>query len=257
MEEERNYKVYAHIRKEPDENGIYKRYIGITCQKLKDRWKANGNGYKKKDKNGNYIYFYNAIQKYGWDNFTHIILLQNLTKKEALDWEIKLIEIYESNNEYYGYNGTEGGEHALHSEKIKQKISNSHKGKIVSEITKDKLRKINTGKKLTMETRIKMSKTRKGMYSEELNPMFRMTGSKNPFYNKHHTKDSKEKISKANKSRNKKYDNNNKRVMCVETGVIYNSIGEANRMNNTSHISECCSGRRNIAGGYHWKYIDK
>lgn len=65
MEEERNYKVYAHIRKEPDENGIYKRYIGITCQKLKDRWKANGNGYKKKDKNGNYIYFYNAILKYG------------------------------------------------------------------------------------------------------------------------------------------------------------------------------------------------
>ena len=38
MEEERNYKVYAHICKEPDENGVYKRYIGVTKLKLKERW---------------------------------------------------------------------------------------------------------------------------------------------------------------------------------------------------------------------------
>ena len=45
-------------------------YIGQTIQSPEERWK-NGNGYK-----GCY-YFYNAIQKYGWDNFEHIILEQN------------------------------------------------------------------------------------------------------------------------------------------------------------------------------------
>lgn len=45
-----------------------------------------------------------------------------------------------------------------------------------------------------------------------------------------------------------------KKVMCAETGVIYESITEASRCTGTNacSISNCLHGRRNTAGGYHW-----
>lgn len=45
-----------------------------------------------------------------------------------------------------------------------------------------------------------------------------------------------------------------KKVMCVETGVIYESITDASRRTgaNAASISNCIGGRRNSAGGYHW-----
>jgi len=52
-----NYTIYIHKNKI---NG--KVYIGQTGQDPKKRW-DNGNGYKTCSR------FWNAIQKYGWDNF--------------------------------------------------------------------------------------------------------------------------------------------------------------------------------------------
>ena len=80
-------------------------YIGQTIQQnLEDRWK-NGKGYKT------CYYFYNAIQKYGWDNFEHIILEQNedWTQEELNIKEKEYIIKYQANNPQYGYNITEGG----------------------------------------------------------------------------------------------------------------------------------------------------
>ena len=53
---------------------------------------------------------------------------------------------------------------------------------------------------------------------------------------------------KAAKSRSKK-------VKCIETNEIYNSLTEAARAKNASlsHISQCIHGSRNTCGGYHWK----
>ena len=50
-----------------------------------------------------------------------------------------------------------------------------------------------------------------------------------------------------------------KRVLCVETGIIYNSAHEANRQTNINltNICKVCRGERHIAGGYHWEYIDE
>lgn len=49
-----------------------------------------------------------------------------------------------------------------------------------------------------------------------------------------------------------------KQVLCVETGVIYSSSYEASRKigTNKGNIISCCRGKRNTAGGYHWKYSD-
>lgn len=85
-------------------------YIGQTIQKPEDRWK-NGMGYKNCTK------FYNAIQKYGWDNFEHIILEQReMSQEEANEREKYYISFYDSRNNEKGYNITEGG-HETISEK--------------------------------------------------------------------------------------------------------------------------------------------
>lgn len=50
---------------------------------------------------------------------------------------------------------------------------------------------------------------------------------------------------------------NTKQVLCVETGIIYDSAHEANRQTNINLTNICrvCRGERHIAGGYHWKYV--
>ena len=92
------YKVYMHIAP----NG--KKYIGITRQENpKKRWGSNGCGYMDN------AYFWKAIQKYGWNNFQHEILFENLTKEEAEQKEIDLIAKYQSNKAEFGYNISSGG----------------------------------------------------------------------------------------------------------------------------------------------------
>lgn len=92
------WKVYVHIAP----NG--KKYVGITSHKnLTRRTGSNGCGYKTQ------TLFYRAIQKYGWDNFQHIIVAENLTCEEACKMEIDLIKTYKSNDSKYGYNVSVGG----------------------------------------------------------------------------------------------------------------------------------------------------
>lgn len=93
----KDFKVYMH--KSPSG----KRYIGITCQRPVRRWGSNGYGYIDN------IYFWRAIQKYGWDNFQHEILFDGLTKDEAEQKEIELIAFYNSTDPNKGYNITSGG----------------------------------------------------------------------------------------------------------------------------------------------------
>ncbi len=69
-----------------------------------------------------------------------------------------------------------------HSVETKIKMSLARKGFIVSEETKEKLREANIGKKHTKKSLLKMSGAHKG--------------ERNHFYGKHHTEESKEKISK-------------------------------------------------------------
>lgn len=51
----------------------------------------------------------------------------------------------------------------------------------------------------------------------------------------------------------------NKPILCVETGVEYTSILEAEKLTgiNKSSLSNCCRGIFKTAGGYHWRYVDK
>lgn len=47
-----------------------------------------------------------------------------------------------------------------------------------------------------------------------------------------------------------------KPVLCVETGIVYDSIATAEReLNISHHIWDCINGKRNKCGGYHWILI--
>ena len=104
-----------------------KLYIGITSRIPEKRWGHNGCGYKK-------TFFYNAIQKYGWDNFDHIIIAENLTKEEAEAIEVELIAKYDTTNKENGYNIQAGGNSiGKMTDEIKRKISKANTGKCVGE----------------------------------------------------------------------------------------------------------------------------
>jgi len=107
-----SYIVYMHENKEN-----HKKYIGITKQSLKKR-SRKGEGYKGCSK------FYSAIQKYGWNNFKHIILFRGLTKEEAEQKEIELIKEY--NTQIDGYNIANGGSASVMTEETKEKLSRAN-----------------------------------------------------------------------------------------------------------------------------------
>ena len=95
---DRKYVVYIH-----QNTFNSKRYVGLTCQKPNYRW-GSGSTYK------NNKHFYNAIQKDGWENFTHEIVASDLLEADAKMLEQKLIEDFNTTNPNFGYNKTMGGE---------------------------------------------------------------------------------------------------------------------------------------------------
>lgn len=106
--EDNKWTVYIHIV--PKELSGYewdKYYVGITTN-IKRRWRSNGIDYKPKKNNSSC--FYNAIQKYGWNNMKHEIISERLTKNEAENMEQILIKKLKSNYHNFGYNRTKGGE---------------------------------------------------------------------------------------------------------------------------------------------------
>jgi group I intron endonuclease len=121
-----------------------KKYIGQTGQKPEDRFRRDGIGYM-----GSRV-FYNAIQKYGWDNFEHKILFSNLTLEQANTIEQTLISVYKTTDRKYGYNLESGGKNHIVAEETKRMLSEMQKGKNTG--AKNPF----YGQKHTEETRAKM-----------------------------------------------------------------------------------------------------
>ena len=113
------YTVYMHTSKTTG-----KKYIGITCQDpWTKRFNGDGSGYR------NCVHFWHAIKKYGWNDFIHEIITTCETEKEAMELERRYIKEYQTNNDKYGYNIKEGGEHQEYPPEIRKRISDALKGK--------------------------------------------------------------------------------------------------------------------------------
>jgi len=178
-------KIYVH------ENKINKKcYVGqTTARYMSNRWGQNGNHYK------GCVKFWNAIQKYGWDNFNHVILPEIYMTKEALN-EAEITKIAEFNSVNSGYNLDTGGNSGNHSSETKKRMAKDRKnnknyfGRVASEDTRKKLSiaakgkpahnkgipiserqkaslsALHKGKKASSETRAKMSATHKTRYED-------------------------------------------------------------------------------------------
>lgn len=242
-----NYTVYIHTNKE---NG--KRYVGITRQSVQERWR-DGKGYRK------CIYFYRAIEKYGWNGFDHEIFASNLTEEEAQHMEKLLIKKLQTQDPEFGYNISDGGSTTRISEEGRKRLSEQKKGelnpnfgRIVSEEEKKHLSELfsgernpNYGRKHTEEARRKMSEANLG---------------------RHMLDETKQKIAKSmmgkfvGRPRPEGSGKPPKKVLCVETGEVFDSVADAARLNGLykvkSRISSVCMGKAKTCGGYHWEYYE-
>lgn len=158
-----------------------KYYIGQTIKNLNERRRNH-----KKDTKRKKTHFYNAILKYGWDNFTWKTIYHNIPFQQLNNMEIWCIANY--NTYYNGYNSTLGGDdNPMNNPESRRKSSLTQRGKILSEEHKNKISKGISGKNNPManpKNRLKLSKLRKG--------------NKNPFYGKQHTNEIMCKIIEAN-----------------------------------------------------------
>lgn len=138
-----NYCVYVHINKI---NG--KMYIGQSYN-IKERWRCKGKNYF------NSIKFFNAIKKYGWDNFYHLIIDEGLTIEEADALEKSLIQSLDTINN--GYNLKEGGARGALSPKSLKKMGDSVRKTFTEhpEI-KEKIRQAHLGYKASDEAKRNM-----------------------------------------------------------------------------------------------------
>lgn len=83
-----------------------KKYIGITSVDPNIRWE-NGRGYSQNEK------FFSDILRYGWDNFSHEILFDNLSHKDAINLEREYIEKYDTTNNGYNISSGQYNEHSF------------------------------------------------------------------------------------------------------------------------------------------------
>lgn len=245
---DRQHCVYSHTNLT---NG--KKYIGQTKHgdDPQRRWR-NGSGYRDCE------VFNKAIQKYGWNNFKHEILLDGLTQEEANQHEESYIKLYHTcvmDDNCRGYNLNYGG--------------NNHS---ISDATREKMRRISTelwksdeyrtkacrgrkGRKASPETRQKLSEMRRGrILSDE-----------------HKRKLSERKMGKPFSEEHKKHLSENsarsKKVRCLETNQTFNSCKEAAlamnmNENSRTHISRVCKSLESTAGRHpdtgeklHWEYV--
>ena len=268
-----NYVVYIHI------SPSNKRYIGITSQEPKRRWQ-NGKGYYKN------IHFTKAIEKYGWDNFEHIIVVRDLNEESAKWLEIELIRVWDTTNPNKGYNISLGGDIAVPcSEETKEIISKANSKSVICLTTKrifssvkeaNEFYNIINVSKCCTNTQNSCGELENGSkliwkhINYKHNKSYRVIGNiknnYNPNYNKYeniksfhylnNSSMSEEQRNKISETRIKnevaKGENNPRatKVICITTGKIFNTLKEGAEFYNCcrQEISHCCKGYRTKKG---------
>lgn len=238
----RKWSVYVHINKI---NG--KKYVGLTSKKPSHRWGKDGKNYK------NTKHFFAAINKYGWDNFIHIVLEQNLTKTEASNLEIILIAVWKTTNQNYGYNFQIGGYYGNLGLKMDEDVCAKRSGRnnpisksvvcLNDRTIYESAREAALDKKISGGGEILLSINGRMQYSgkdSNGNPLIwvlyddYLGMSDDDIYNKLNTE-----IKTTN----------SRKIVCLNTGQVFNSSREAGRIYNCDHagiIKVCASYSDNI-----------
>lgn len=196
-------------------------YIGQTRRTMKERLKGHWDEVQK----GENIYLYNAIRKYGWNNFLWKILDHAETKSALDSLEEIYIDMFGSAFKGIGYNLRLGGNTQSFNEETRMKMRDAKLGKSQSsEFIKKRIESIKNWKR-SQETKDRIGK-----------------GNSKP-----HINQSKEKHPSA------------RPILCIETGETFLYMREAcNKYNlKPANITMCCQGKRHTTGGFHWQYLEK
>lgn len=260
------YCVYKHT------GPTGKVYIGITKRKPQKRWNS-GRGYIENR------YFWRAIQKYGWDSFSHEILETNLTLAEAEEKERYYIRFYDSTNPEHGYNIEAGGVYGPEKFTEEMRQTFSDRGKRVAEehselmaIMRDAQREYFSDP----ENRKKHSDTLKRYY--QAHPEARERISKE---NKARWTDSfresfgaTQRAAQGTPEARRRARNTHKAQMrpveqialdghvvaqyeCIGDAVRTTGICRQNIMCALKHKKTKAGNERQTAGGYKWRYLDE
>lgn len=250
-----NYKIYAHVNKI---NG--KIYIGQTRQEPKKRWLC-GHGYEQNQ------HFWSAIQNYGWDNFEHIILIEDLSLEEANLIEQELILKFKTYQREYGYNIQLGGNvSGTVSNETKEKLSvqrmggkNVHAIKVICLNTCEIFESMADGGRKYNTTSSRISACCLGKVK---------SAGKHPVTNELlHWEVYNDNVDYNNISMyDEKYHNNSaSAVRCITTNEEFDSMTEATKVHDVSRsmIGKCCEGKvkytrdRTTGEVLLWEYINK
>ena len=251
-----------------------KSYIGKTND-LEKRWRYH---LYALERNGQ-TPLYRAMRKYGVENFEFsVIETIECGSKEELnqrlcELEKHYIENYQTKSPN-GYNLTDGGEGLSgmkFSKSHRKKIADALKGRTKTEEHRQKLSEIrkrlkipppNKGKRLSEETKAKISRAKKGQAA----------GEKNPFYSKKHSPEFIEWIKEYNRQwAQENYEHLVKsqpnriavHMRDKETGEIiqtFDSLKQAAKWiaentkykGDVSTISDVIKGKKELAYGYKW-----
>lgn len=279
-ENEKKYKVYAHINKI---NG--KIYIGLTSKSPNQRW-DNGKGYVYNS------HFWSAIKKYGWDNFEHMIIFDDLTKEMAYVVEKELIKKYNTTDQNFGYNHLSGGDNGYssynpnyirtYSEETRRKMSESQKRRFDRDGRKVKIKRppklhsnIHKIYKLDYNFKILESFVTKKELNDYLGKMASLIFPHKPYYINGdfiyvYAELYEEVINDEEFLRYVDFKSSNsfsssKKVICLNDLKVYKSITQASQDKhvNTSSIIMCCQGKYGyggidpVYGKLLWEYYDE
>lgn len=229
-----SYCVYKHTCKINN-----KVYIGQTKygKNPNKRWR-DGTHYLSN------LYFTNAIKKYGWENFEHIILKENLTLDEANYWEIYYINFYNATDPLFGYNLTLGGHNSSPTVSTRQKLSNALKGRKRGPHTELAKQHISEATSKAMRT----GPIRQHMLEIYASEEWRATNAA-ATKKQWETTDLAEKIALAN----------GRAVRCIELNQTFLSISKASKATGISRyiIARICEGNYRDSDKFHWEYVTK
>ena len=235
-----DYCVYKHTTPSG------KVYIGITRQKPERRWR-NGEGYKPPE--GEETFFYNAICQYGWENISHEIIAEGLTKEAACELEIDSIKRYKAQDRKYGYNVLKGGDIPLDEcpNSVKEKMSRS----ALKKWERPEYIKAHLGDEHWTHKQGYNPKNIEAMRASNL-------GRKR-------TPEQIEFLREKGRNQTRHYGKDNKKsipILCIsKSGQIigkYYGAMEAERKTGVcfQNIFKVCNGERKTAGGYIWQFAE-
>lgn len=233
-----------------------KQYVGQTTKaRPTDRFSQHKYLATHPEKETSPSYLHRAMYKDGVENFSFEIIeeVNNDKLNDREKYWIQQLNTYVPN----GYNLTIGGDGTPGYARIQSEDEKKHKSEIMKQYfidhpeKKDEIRARTTMLWQNQEYRDKVTNSNKEFYK---NHPDKFKGENNPFYGKHHTEESLQKIREASAKRKIKIAQLNKDTL--EIIQVFDGIKDAEAALKVSHGWLSKAARQNkVAYGYRWKFM--